>query len=72
MDRFFYDHLRSVFFNLTNLLIFDNIEYGIDASNQVSTFHLLSSSSTFHLLSTNENQWDVEKIELMGPGCGKI
>ena len=31
--------------------------YEIDASNQVSTFHLLSPSSAFHLLSTKENRW---------------
>ena len=30
----------------------------IDASNQVSTFHLLSPSSAFHPLLTNENRWD--------------
>ena len=46
----------------------------IDASNQVSAFHLLSSSSAFHLLLTNENWWDpaLKKLNPWDPAAARF
>ena len=46
----------------------------IDASNQVSTFHLLSPSAAFHFLSTNVNQWDpaLKKFNPCDPAAARF
>ena len=51
MDHFFYDHLRSVFLNFTNLLIFDNIVRWHHMKSMLQIRFPLSISSFLPLLS---------------------